>query len=202
MITDHHRPEASGILAHIGLQNTLGGSDTRAGSKATAEADERNMAFMVYALLFVSPFSLGLTALVAAVIAYMRKTQVKNYITSHYAYQLRNFWVVFVLWSMATFIALICTIFLTYTIIQIFMTQYDVTDWRTLDINLNELDTSKIPVVSIITAASGFIVSAFFTLVATLWILTTSTIGFLRLTKHKCIGKDVFKAYADCKTGN
>jgi uncharacterized membrane protein len=201
MITDHHRPEASGILTHLGIQNTLGGR-TSATSKATTEADERNLAFLVYGLLFVSPFSLGLTALIAAVIAYMRKTQVKNYITSHYAFQIRNFWVVFVLWSMATFIALICTVFLTYTIIQIFMTQYDVTDWRTLDINLNELDTSKIPVVSIITAASGFIVSAFFTLIATLWILTTSTVGFLRLIKHKCIGKDIFQAYADCKTGN
>ncbi|MDC7674748.1 hypothetical protein [Asticcacaulis machinosus] len=201
MITDHHRPEASGILTHLGIQNTLGGRNS-ASSKATSEADERNLAFLVYGLLFVSPFSLGLTALIAAVIAYMRKSQIKNYITSHYAYQIRNFWVVFVLWSMATFIALICTVFLTYTIIQIFMTQYDVTDWRTLDINLNELDTSKIPVVSIITAASGFIVSAFFTLIATLWILTTSTVGFLRLIKHKCIGKDIFQAYADCKTGN
>jgi uncharacterized membrane protein len=154
-----------------------------------AELDERNLAFVIYALLFISPFSLGLTALVAVVLAYIRKNNTPHFVQGHFRFQIKSFWVVFVLWATATFVAVICTVFLTLALANLIFTQYDISDWRNLDINFANLDTSQISVTQILAIASGYVVSGLLTVAATVFILVTSIIGFVRLSHNKSIGK-------------
>lgn len=154
-----------------------------------AEMDERNLAYVIYGLLFVSPFSLGLTALIGVVLAYIKKHDCTSFIQTHFRYQIKNFWIIFVLWAIAAFIAVICTVFLTLTLVNLIFDQYNITDWRHLDIDLRDLDTSEISVSAILGVASGYVVSAVLTVLATIWILAASVTGFLRLTHNKPIGK-------------
>lgn len=158
------------------------------------ELDERNLAFVIYGLLFISPFSLGLTALVAVVLAYIKKHNCDSFVQTHFRYQIKSFWVVFVLWALATFIAVICTVFLTLTLANVILAQYNITDWRYLDIDLSNLDTSQIPVSTILGVASGFVISALMTVLATVWILVSAVMGFIRLSHNKPIGKRFAKA--------
>ncbi|MDC7681902.1 hypothetical protein PQU92_01350 [Asticcacaulis sp. BYS171W] len=153
------------------------------------ESDERNLAYVVYGLLFISPFSLGLTALIGVVLAYIKKHDCTSYIQTHFRYQIKSFWVIFALWAIATFIAVICTVFLTWTLVNLIWTQYDITDWRQLDIDLSDFDTSQISVSTLLGVASGYVVSAILTVMATVWILIASVMGLIRLNHHKPIGK-------------
>jgi uncharacterized membrane protein len=69
-------------------------SDTvSSGAAAASSSEDRNLAFVNYALLFVSPFIIGLTALVAVVIAYTRRQTQDAISRSHYRFQVRIFWV-------------------------------------------------------------------------------------------------------------
>lgn len=153
------------------------------------EEDERNLAYVVYGLLFVSPFSLGITALIGAALAYLRKNNCTSYIQTHFRYQIKHFWAVFALWGMATFIAVICTVVLTWTLANLIWSQYDISDWRRIDLDLSDLDISSIPVSTILGVSSGYVISALLTFMATVWILATSVNGVLKLNNHKPIGK-------------
>jgi uncharacterized membrane protein len=79
-----------------------------------AEPGGRVLAFIGYGLLLVSLFTAGLTALLAAILAYDRKGQSGPLLRSHYAFQLRIFWICFALilaggalWISALFTALL-----------------------------------------------------------------------------------------------
>ena len=75
------------------------------GGAPAASSDDRNLALVSYALLCAAPFVFGLTALIAVVIAYVRKPEAEPVTASHYRYQIRSFWIGFAL-SMIAALAL------------------------------------------------------------------------------------------------
>lgn len=176
----------------MNASHTKAVADTGFSGKSAAvacEDDERNLAYVVYGLLFVSPFSLGITALIGAALAYIKKHDCTSYIQTHFRYQIKHFWAVFALWGIATFIAVICTVVLTWTLANLIWSQYDISDWRRIDLDLSDLDISSIPVSTILGVSSGYVISALLTVLATVWILIASVNGVLRLNNHKPIGK-------------
>ena len=59
-----------------------------------AEAEERQMALIVYILLLI-PVSFGLTHIVGLVLAYVRRDTAPDWLKSHYTFQIRTFWLGF-----------------------------------------------------------------------------------------------------------
>ncbi|MDB5429655.1 MAG: hypothetical protein JWP35_771 [Caulobacter sp.] len=63
---------------------------------------DRNLALVAYGLLGIAIFFAGLPALVAAVIAYSQRRAVHASIAQHHAFQIRIFWVAFIMSLIAT----------------------------------------------------------------------------------------------------
>ncbi len=57
-----------------------------------ASDDERTLALICYILQAVSVVTAGLIAVVAVIIAYVRKDQAPEWLQNHYTYQIRTFW--------------------------------------------------------------------------------------------------------------
>jgi len=169
----------------------VAGSAFLSAEKPLCEEDERNLAYVVYALLFVSPFSMGLTALIGAGLAYLKKRDCTSYVQTHFRYQIKNFWVVFALWALANSIIVICTMIFLVTLTKVMLTDESITDFQNFLINLSTIDTDDIPMSTTLGVVSGYVVSAILTVLATIWILIASIAGVLRLNNHKPIGKRV-----------
>jgi uncharacterized membrane protein len=74
-------------------------------ASTTDESSERLIAGISYVLFLIGPTN-GLTMLIAAVIAYMRKDQAPAWIASHYEFQLRT-----VIYALALLvIAIVCAV--------------------------------------------------------------------------------------------
>jgi|GEM_PF-979395 len=169
-------------------------ADSRVKALSALETDERNLAIIIYVLMCLSPLSLGLTALIAVGLAYIKKNNCSSFVQTHFRYQIKSFWVAFVIWALATFIAVICTAFTIFTFMQLILTQNEVANWQTLQFDLTRLDLSRLSVPGILAIVSGFCISAGMTVLATLWMLFASIRGFLRLNDHKPIGKRFVRA--------
>jgi uncharacterized membrane protein len=76
------------------------------GPAATASSEDRILTTAVYVLYFVAPFFCGFTALVGAVIAYARRPLADALNRTHYAFQIRLFWIGFALLGAAAVAAL------------------------------------------------------------------------------------------------
>jgi len=59
---------------------------------------ERTVALICYVLQAVSVVTAGLVAVIAVVIAYLRKDQAPDWLQNHYTYQIRTFWYGLVGW--------------------------------------------------------------------------------------------------------
>lgn len=57
-----------------------------------ATDNERTLALICYVLQAISVFTAGLVAVVAVIIAYVRKDQAPEWLQNHYTYQIRSFW--------------------------------------------------------------------------------------------------------------
>jgi uncharacterized membrane protein len=82
------------------------------GPGVVASSEDRVVAGIIYGLLFLTPFFFGLTALIAPVLAYVRRPLADPLTRSHYAFQTRIFWialVIFVLCIVAASIGLLIT---------------------------------------------------------------------------------------------
>lgn len=160
----------------------------------THETDERNLAFIIYVLMCLTPLTFGVTALVAVGLAYIKKNNCSSFVQTHFRYQIKSFWIAFVIWALATFIAVLCTGLTLFTFAQLLLSQDEAANWRELQFDLARLDLSQLSAPGILAIVAGFSLSAGLTVLATLWMLITSIRGFLRLSDHKPIGKRFAKA--------
>ncbi len=148
---------------------------------ATPESDiDRNLALVVYALLFSSIFFAGIPALIAVVIAYAQRDQATPRIASHYNFQIRIFWVALIL----SVIAAVCGTFgLIAAIGDIF--EYAVRgDWSAWDVVELQFDEIRFE-----PAMIGLMIAAVaFTVIATIWLLCAPAFGFIRLLGQRAIG--------------
>ena len=63
------------------------------GPAAATSNDDRILATLLYALLFLTPFFLGFPALLAVVAAYVRRPHADALARTHYDFQIRIFWI-------------------------------------------------------------------------------------------------------------
>jgi uncharacterized membrane protein len=76
------------------------------GPAATASSEDRILTTAVYVLYFVAPFFCGITALIGAVVAYVRRPLADGLNRTHYAFQIRTFWIFLVVFVVALIAAI------------------------------------------------------------------------------------------------
>ena len=149
--------------------------DGRAGESA------RNLAFINYALLFAAIFFAGVPALIAAIIAYSQKDEAPPPIGSHFAYQIRIFWVAFA-------IALAAGLCFLGVMIGVASELFEVTrieGWNNPDqvrVDLSALVIDK----TMIALIAG---TALFTATGGLWLVFAPALGFIRLASERGMGQ-------------
>ena len=149
--------------------------DGRAGESA------RNLAFINYALLFAAVFFAGVPALIAAIVAYSQKDEAPPPIGSHFAYQIRIFWIAFA-------IALAAGLCFLGVMIGVASELFEVTrieGWNNPDqvrVDLSALVIDKTMIALI--AATGL-----FTATGGLWLVFAPALGFIRLASERGMGQ-------------
>ena len=151
------------------------------GAAARTQSDDRTLAFVVYAMHFVSPFVFGLTSLIGVVIAYVRKADAEPLVRSHYRFQIRSFWIGFGL-AMVAAIGLMTGVgLLFWKLLAAVLADMPTDGWSAVS---QELDVS-FPVaafVSLIVAGCAWLATA-------AWMILSSVIGAVRLSSAQQIGR-------------
>ncbi len=69
-------------------------SDTvSSGTFASPSSEDRNLGFLIYGLLFLSPFLWAFTGVIGVVIAYVRRAEADALMRTHFQFQIRTFWI-------------------------------------------------------------------------------------------------------------
>lgn len=140
---------------------------------------DRNLAYLVYGLLFFSIFFAGAPALVAVALAYSRRDDVSALIRSHHRFQIFIFWVAFVL-------ALIAGALFLSTLLSAIGSVLQAVDYQGLDhMDRFSLDFSEVTI-SPVTISLGVASTVMMSLTA-IWLVTASAIGALRLASGRTI---------------
>jgi uncharacterized membrane protein len=153
------------------------------GPTSSASSEDRNLAFVVYALLFIAPFLAGLSALAAVVIAYVRRPVCDPIMSSHYRFQIKVFWVGAVL-------TLLSVVALMYGLGIVFGDVFDALSnhgqgWDAWDVaSVEEADFRFRP-----TSLIGFSLWLVMAGVTALWVMGASIFGSVRLASHQAIGR-------------
>lgn len=138
------------------------------------------LAMTSYALLFAAIFFFGATALVAVVIAYAQRGQAQGHIRSHYDFQIRIFWVAFVLALLAGGTGLAGLVAgLGEVMASTSISLLGPDDGLQIDMSQARLDR---PVLLLLGA------SLLFTGASILWLMIAPTLGFIRLASARPMG--------------
>jgi uncharacterized membrane protein len=141
---------------------------------APAEDVDRNMALLVYGLLFLGAF-FPVPAWIGAVIAYTRRKNVPPLIANHHRFQLFIFWVATVagLLTAMSILAAIGGIFAKVVLAVVH------SRWHRMEI-------ATLPPITIDSATVAFVTGFLILYVLTgLWLLLTSAYGFVRLASQR-----------------
>lgn len=141
----------------------------------------RNLAFINYALLFSAFFFAGAPALVAAIIAYIQRPSAAEPARGHFTFQIRMFWIAFVL-------ALLAGICALGAVIHILVSLYGLADsmgWSGFDdmevvIGQVAIDATLLGLVA------AAVILAFF---SGLWLIAASLFGAVRLASDQPMGQ-------------
>ncbi|HEY9233637.1 MULTISPECIES: hypothetical protein [Phenylobacterium] len=140
----------------------------------------RNVAYINYALLFAAVLFAGVPAVAAAVIAYAQRDEAPETLASHFAFQIRIFWVAFAL-AMAAAAAFLGVM------IKIAAAMFDVTrieGWNAPDIVQIDLTrlTLDAPLVFLLALTS------LFAAIGGLWLIFAPALGVMRLASGRPMG--------------
>ncbi|MCR5880329.1 hypothetical protein [Phenylobacterium sp. J367] len=152
-------------------------TDTLAGG---AGDNSQNLAMLGYALLFASIFFAGFPALIAVVIAYSQRGSSGALIGSHFAFQIRIFWVAFAL-SLA---AAACGLAGVIGGLGEVVSMAEIT-------GLDHLETIRVQFqdFTIGTKVIALIALALLlTFLSSLWLLCAPAVGFIRLASERGMG--------------
>ncbi len=142
---------------------------------------DRNLAYVVYGLLFFSVFFAGAPALVAIAIAYARRGDVSPMVASHHRFQIVIFWVAMVL----AMIAGLCVLGALGSLIANLARSVSHEGSWTLNSFSLEVSDVHLPVATI-TFGAGAMVA---TLLTGFWLVIASVFGALRLASGRGIGQ-------------
>lgn len=159
-------------------------SDTvSSGHASPPSSDDRNLAFLVYALLFIAPFVFGFTGLVGVVISYVRRPDADALVRSHYNFQIRVFWISVVL----AILGAVAFIFGLGVVINdlIQAVTHNGQGWDAWSVASVEESDFEFNAASVI----GFILWMVITAVASLWLMAASIFGVARLAGGAPIGR-------------
>lgn len=152
-------------------------TDNRGGARSeTAE----NLAMIGYGLLFASIFFAGAPALIAVVIAYSQRQEASPRVRTHYDFQIRVFWVAFVLTLAAASSALAGVIGAASEMVDVAsITRIERIESISVDLSHITIDGR---IVGLLVAACvlGFLSS--------IWLLGCSAVGFIRLASERAMG--------------
>lgn len=141
----------------------------------------RNLAMIGYGLLLASIFFAGAPALVAVVIAYSQRDEAPARIRSHFDFQIRVFWIAFVLILAAAACGLTAAVSALSELINFAAVG-----------GLNRLDSISVDLshVSIDGRIIGLLVAAVLLgFLSSVWLLAASAVGFIRLASERGIGQ-------------
>jgi uncharacterized membrane protein len=139
-----------------------------------------NLAMIAYGLLFASIFFAGAPALIAVVIAYSQRQEASPRVRSHYDFQIRVFWVAFVLTLAAASAGLAGVIgALTEMIDVASITRIEHIESIRIDLSHITLD-GRVLGLLIAACLLGFLSSV--------WLLGASAVGFIRLASERAMG--------------
>lgn len=151
------------------------------GGAPAASSDDRNLALVSYALLFAAPFVFGLTALIAVVIAYVRKPEAEPVTASHYRYQIRIFWIGFALSMVAVLALMVGVGFLMVEVVKALVMNAPADAWEAVAWEVEP----AFPAVFFI----GLIVFLAAYAASSLWLILSSIVGMVRLGGHHPAGR-------------
>lgn len=139
----------------------------------------RNIALLNYALLFLSIFFAGVTALIAVVIAYYQRDQASPLLRAHHNFQIRIFWVGFVLLAGAGISGLGAAVGIFAEVLTAARLQ-GLSGWEEVRLAFSQLALSPAIVVMAILAGA-------FSFLAFLWLAAAPTLGFIRLASARSL---------------
>ncbi len=152
-------------------------SDTFSSGASTASSsgdridgvDERVPAYVVYGLLFIAPFTSGLTGLIGGVLAHVLKGPGVSIAQSHIRFQIKIFWIsIMMMLPLVVGLLVGLTLFFTQLAAGVDVSQLDAPIW-------------VIPAFALI----GLLAAA-----SWLWLLGASIFGLVRLAGNRPIGRD------------
>ena len=141
----------------------------------------RNLAYINYALLFAAIFFAGVPALIAAIIAYSQKDEAPPPIASHYDFQIRIFWVAFVIAMVAGLCFMGVVIGVAGEIFQVTRIE----GWRIPDrvrVDLSDVVIDK----TMVALMAG---TALFSAIGGLWLIFAPALGFIKLASARGMGQ-------------
>jgi uncharacterized membrane protein len=139
-----------------------------------------NLAMIAYGLLFASIFFAGAPALIAVVIAYSQRQEASPRVRSHYDFQIRIFWMAFVLTLAAASSGLAGVIMGLGELVDVAsITRIEHIESIRIDLSHITIDGR---VIGLLIAACllGFLSS--------IWLLAASAVGFIRLASERAMG--------------
>jgi uncharacterized membrane protein len=147
---------------------------------ARAGESAKNLAMINYGLLFSAVFFAGVPALIAAIIAYSQRDEAPPAIRSHHDFQIRIFWVAFVLALAAGASLLGAMINVAGELFQ----KTQIGGWNSFE--TVDLDLSRVSLDG--TLVGLLIATGLFSLLGGLWLVAAPAIGFIRLASERGIG--------------
>lgn len=153
------------------------------GTFAPSSSDDRNLAFVVYGLLFLSPFLWGFTGVIGVVIAYVRRSEAAAILRSHFEFQIRTFWI-------AAAILILAVISFLFGVGYLFSDLFNAATnggegwdaWQAAAFDADDVTLHGEMVV-------GFIASLVLAAISSLWLFAASLFGMARLAGANPIGR-------------
>jgi uncharacterized membrane protein len=153
------------------------------GPAGAASSEDRVLAALIYGLLFLTPFFAGVTALIAVVLAYVRRKAADPLSQTHYGFQIKTFWI-----ALIVLIAAIAAAFLGAGVLITHALEVHARNgsgWDAWDVAFGEDSQAHLNIAGLIVLA----ISALAILADALWLMLASVFGVARLLSNEPIGR-------------
>lgn len=159
-------------------------SDTVArGPAAAASNDDRILATLLYALLFLTPVFMGFPALLAVVAAYVRRPHADALAHSHYGFQIRIFWIAAAILVLATAAALVGAGVLITHFLDVRLRGG--AGWTAWDVSFTDAPDAHVNLAALVV----LVISALAILGDMVWLMLAAVFGVARLLSGEPIGR-------------